>query len=172
MSEANQVAGKYRLVPVFGRVDEATAARVTEFWVSEGVLPGREIAEERVSQVVYLVENDDSELVGVTTAYIDKAPRLGQPFYFYRNYLRASDRVPGLAANCLAHTYRLVREQRPAGSPAGMMIVAENPKLDGPAAQRRISRLGFRHLGRNPKGQGCWLRMFDQTRSGNEAPKE
>ena len=52
-------------------------------------------------ELVYVMENAAGEIAGVSTAYAAVAPRLGQRFYFYRTFVRSTDRAPNLPQRML-----------------------------------------------------------------------
>ncbi len=85
---------------VRGRLDAASAAEVTAFWVDAGVLTVEE-AQARLPEVVCIARDDEGAIIDTATASAEPVPFLGgQLFWLYRGL--GSDATPAL----VAATYR------------------------------------------------------------------
>lgn len=156
-------ADSYRFEPVFPAPPVGIADQVVEFWLRERALPNAAAARQRVRQLVYVIYAPNGDIAGVSTAYTGQAPNLGGGFYFYRMFIRPTDRVPGMMRRVTEMTFGLLRDNTPAGGPLGVIVVAENPKLHRPAAERQLERAGWHKIGTDPRRQPVWLRRFDET---------
>jgi hypothetical protein len=151
----------YRIETVYGRLSRPLAAEIVRFWLQQGVIPGIEEARRRVSQVVDVIRNAQGEIVGLNSVY-PASYRVKQDIYlFYRLFIRAIDRKPGLARFATEHV-ALALKSRPEVRPGikGLIAVTENPKLTREAARRQLKRIGFEYDGRGPKGYDIWRMDF------------
>ncbi|HET6725035.1 MAG TPA: hypothetical protein VFH85_03405 [Gammaproteobacteria bacterium] len=156
---AKQFRG-YRLLQMHGMVTPKMRARVRTFWLREGALPDALTALRKTVQLLYVIENAAGEIVGVTAAFTAIAPRLGRRVYCYRTFVRPADRVPGLSQFALQASWKMLDASRPLGGPVGLVVAAENPKLERPGVRRKATALGWRYLGRNRRGQNMWIKPF------------
>lgn len=150
----------YWLLPVLNSITPELRERVCTFWLKEHALPSRAAAERRTSELVYVVENAVREIVGVSTAYVAVAPRLGKSFYFYRTFVRREDRTPRLWQYVLQATWALLYARTTHGTVFGVIAAAENPKFARPGTRREFQKLGWDYLGTNPRGQHTWIKPF------------
>lgn len=150
----------YRLSNVYGRLDAEAAAEVVGLWLAAGVLTETE-ARRRCEEVVFTIHDASNALVGVNTVYVADFATPGQPYYFYRTFIRDADRgVGGLPRAALRLALDYLRDHPRSPHPAGLIIVTENPKLMRPGAMAILTDLGFERLGRTPRGQDIWRILF------------
>ena len=150
-----------RLTNVYGRIRPEQADEVIRLWRSNGVVAPAEAAR-RCREVVFTIHNEAGDLIGVNTVYVADFRRLGTPYYFYRTFIRASDRgVSGLPELTLRLTCEFLRGHPHPQRPAGVIIETENPKLMRRAQSAKLARLGFRKLGTNQRGQDVLYHNFD-----------
>lgn len=153
--------GQYTLDFVYQRLQAEERNQVIKLWVSSGVLPLSE-AESRVDQVVMTIRNEKGELVGVNTAYIQDFQHAGNPYYFYRIFIREQDRGSSLRSKATELARRLLRDYRyDSPKPLGVVIVTENRKYERPGAVRLLQRQGWHYLGKGPRGFNVWYENFD-----------
>jgi len=71
---------------------------IVEAWAILGVVPEGQSSMDRAKQVVYLVRNTDSKIVGISTTYISFIPKLKNKLFVYRCLIFPKYRYPGLLA--------------------------------------------------------------------------
>ncbi len=154
----------YRLIPVFRSTTPEQRAEVVDFWLREGALKNRPIAEQRAFELAYLIRDRQRMLAGVSTAQLAPAPGPdGQPAYFLRTFIRPADRTPGLPQRVIRETWQLLKRRTPPDGPQGAYLVGENPKLKRPGMQEQLARRGWDYLGLNAKGLPVWGKPFSRS---------
>lgn len=160
----------YRLTNVYGRLGTEATEEVVRMWLKAGVLNEVE-ARRRCQEVVYTLHDPENSLVGVNTVYIADFITPGQPYYFYRTFIRDADRgVSGLPRTMLSLALAFLKLYPHPRRPAGLAIVTENPKLMRRGAMAILTALGLHRLGRNPRGNDVWYVNFDGSRFGSSLP--
>jgi hypothetical protein len=173
MEDATSFAcGDYRLTNVYRRVSPELAAEIVGLWAAAGAMPPAEAAR-RVDEVVFVVRDARGRLVGVNTVYVADFLRPGNPYYFYRAFIRASDRRSfGVQPVLARETPRfLANFAGESPRPKGMVIVAENAKIGRPGARRFLKRLGWHYLGKGPRAFDVFYRNFDGSLIAATPPK-
>ncbi len=152
----------YLLENVYLRATEAQRAEVMALWHNERAGRNSREAKRRSHQVVFLVRAGSGELAGVCTVGLVRVED-GRMFYAYRMFLRKRDRVPYLMAAVTVATRDFLRNfEHPEVQPAGMLIVAGNPKLMRPGVQKLFARHGLRFWGKTPWDEDVWAQEFDE----------
>jgi hypothetical protein len=154
--------GGYRLSNVYGRVSPALAEEIVVLWASAGAIQPAEAAR-RVKEVVFVVRDPDGVLVGVNTVYVMDFLRAGSPYYFYRAFVRESDRRSFGVQPALTRETRkfLAQYEGTMPRPKGIVIVAENVKVSRAGTRRMLERMGWHHLGKGPRGFDIFYQNFD-----------
>jgi hypothetical protein len=147
--------GEYRLENVYGDISPAVRDEIVAFWLAQRALLDEREARRRVAEVAFLVRNPGGEIVGLNTVY--KGAIRSVPVYFYRSFVRAGDRDPGLSRSLLRSATRYFATR---GDARGIAFVAENPKLTRRGAVASVQRLGFRLLGTDPAGRQVFVQEF------------
>lgn len=81
---------------VWTRVDSKLSGELVDFWMSRKLISTDTEARERSKQAVVLLRNKRGILIGVSTATKNYFKPVGAHFYFYRCFVDASFRIPGL----------------------------------------------------------------------------
>jgi len=150
----------YRIAAVYGTVDDATCGELARFWLAERAVPSEERARSRCGDVVLISRNPDGEIVGVSSVYRERFRGAGDVYWFYRMFIRAADRVPGMMRFMTALTRDHLRDLEAQDKPRGVIIVTENPKLMRRGTRRTLERIGFTYVGATAKGQDIWRSDF------------
>jgi hypothetical protein len=151
----------YRIETVYGRLSEALAAEIVNFWQQQRVLPSRDEARRRVVQVVDVIRNAAGEIVGLNSVYPGAYRSPQDNYYFYRLFIRQQDRKPGLGRAATRHAVEFLQTRpNPKMNIKGVIAVTENPKLTREGGRRLLQRLGFAYDGRGPKGFDIWKIEF------------
>ncbi len=163
--------GNYQLEFVYRITREEQRAEAVAFWLAQGALANRPVAERRAFELVCLVRRGDGALAGVSTAAVQTGAD-GRLYYAYRMFLRPEDRVPYLMWSVTDASRDGLRElELPGPRPAGMWIVTENRKLMRPGMRRSFQRHGYEYRGRTAHGLDRWLAPFSPPPPG-EGPGE
>jgi hypothetical protein len=152
----------HAITPVFGAVTEELQREVVAFWYEHGAIRNSLAARQRASQLLCVARNGAGELVGVTTAYLAGLPDREGRYFFCRMFIRPRSRLLHLA-NALARagvdTLRTHRH-REAGV-RGAALVAENPKFRLAGGRRFLANMGWRPIGKDPRGLDLWTIEFE-----------
>ncbi|HEX3537956.1 MAG TPA: hypothetical protein VHU15_14450 [Stellaceae bacterium] len=153
--------GRYRIDPVFGTITPQLRGELVQFWLDEGALPDANAAWARTDEVVCIARDPARAIASVNTVYLAPLQGPDDLHYFYRMFTRPQDRLLELTTGMV----RVCRESLEASRlrdprARGVVIVAENPKLQGPAGHRLLSSKGWVHLGKNPRGFDVWRKLF------------
>jgi GNAT superfamily N-acetyltransferase len=152
----------YRLRWTYGHACAARRAQLMAFWQAHGAVTDPYEAWRRTFEVACIAYDSAGQIAGVSSVYSAHYPVLGAPQWFYRSFIHPASRLNGLAQRMVSHTVAQLADAFAGepGAPVGVIIVTENPKLETPAGQRQLQRLGFVHLGVNETGQSVWQRCF------------
>lgn len=151
----------YRLEPVFQATSQEQRLEAVAFWLAQGAIAQRQEAERRAFELVYLVRRPDGNLAGMSSVARQVAAD-GRRFFVYRMFLRPEDRAPYLMRAVTNASRDLLRDaDAPEAKPAGMLIVAENPKLMRVGIRRWARRHGYQYRGQTPRGLDLWLAPFE-----------
>lgn len=154
--------GSYRLDNVYGQTTPSLSAEIVALWHENGVVEGVE-AQRRTAEVVLTIRDADNTLVGVNSVYVKDFIKAGNPYYFYRVFIRPRDRRSFGLARFAGKAARLfLKGYQPPGRPIpqGVIIVVENRKLARPGARRMLARQGWSPLGKGPRGFDVWCEHF------------
>ncbi len=153
----------YRLQNVYESLTPEQQRAVIEFWLDNGALTSREAAQQRSSEVCYLIsEQNSGKIVGVTTLYPD---RVGDPpdlCLLMRMFITPSDRRTWLAICAAAMTLVFASKHLSDRGYAGVVNVNENLKLARSGTSKRFEAAGYCLLGQW-RGQDVWFFDFKQT---------
>lgn len=158
--------GSYRLDNVYEQMHATLAEEIVELWQENRVVNGAE-ARRRTAEVVLTIRDTSGTLVGVNSVYIQDFIKGGNPYYFYRVFIRPEDRKSfGLRSFAGKTTREFLKSYVPTGhsKPQGVIIVVENRKLTRPGAHRMLTRQGWTPLGKGPRGFEVWCDNFDDSR--------
>lgn len=117
--------------------------------------------ERRANQVVYMVLNQQQQVVAVSTVFISKLPKDGQTYFFYRMFIQPSDRIYGMMKLLTLKTCTFLEREPQQDKPKGVIIFTENRKLMRPGLKRLFKRNGFEYLQKNPKKEDVWRWSFN-----------
>ena len=156
--------GRYRIDSVFGQMTPQLRGELVQFWLAENALPDANAAWARTDEVVCIARDPAGEIVSVNTVYLAPLQGAEDLHYFYRMFTRPRDRVLELTTAmsracraCLAASP--LRDKRA----HGVVIVAENPKLQTPAGHRLLSGRGWILVGKTERGLDVWKRPFAEA---------
>ena len=141
--------------------------RLVDMWLSEGVITSDE-AERRVREVVCALLDGTDRVLGVTTAYPGRIPKIEKPVWFLRMFIRKSIRGASGLKNRNAVQWEMFQktcvhlQETNQKSHLGVVMVTENRKLWSERWQKRLGEKGWELLGRDPRGNIIYLLKFPE----------
>ncbi len=146
---------------VFAGVAPELRVRLIRFWLDNGAIRDPFEAWRRTFEVTCVAVDGAEEIVAVSSVYAGRLEDGGEPYWFYRTFVRPDCRVTGLSPRVLQQTLAgLAGYVEEPGSPRGVIIIADNAKLERQGALRLIRRQGFEYLGSAPLGNSIWRHHF------------
>ncbi|WP_066960218.1 hypothetical protein [Microbulbifer sp. Q7] len=167
----------YALFDVYRKLAPADLTDVVDFWRRNDALPkGLSEAEAlgRAAQVAVVVVRD-GRIAALASVYVARAPRDGQPYYFYRKFVEPGHRIYLMWREMLAQTYTILKAWKPLHlprKPMGIIVVPENRKLTRKSVLRAGNKIGFYTIGYLPNGDPVYGRKFDESVTENLAAPE
>jgi hypothetical protein len=152
---------RYRILP-FDQADAVAAEDVIAFWEREGAVGGEE-ANRRVHEVHLIVTERDQEVVGVSSAYLQRNPQLRMDLWYYRAYVGREHRMSDLAGLLAIQGRDLLKGRFSRGEDtraAGIVYEVENDGL------KRYFNLAlwlpteFTFIGENQRGDHVRVHYF------------
>jgi hypothetical protein len=162
VSQPSYDYNKYKLTYVLGAITPEQKQRVIDFWRRNNALGNPQEANRRVNQVVMMSENEDNEVVGVTTVYPQPFIVNMRPFLYYRMFIQPSDRVFGMMEYMTQLTHQSLKDADIPNKPDGMVVVTENTKLMRKGMKRMLRRSNLEYIGVNNNNQDVWYWGFDK----------
>lgn len=143
----------------------ALRSHLIAFWLENGALADPLEAWRRTFEVACVAIDEGGRIAGVSSVHSADFGGNGASYWFYRTFIRPDCRTIGLAPRMFACTHEqlaLAYADEPQ-APVGMMLIADNPKLESPAGIRLSQRAGLMHLGYTDSGQSIWHRLFNES---------
>ncbi len=163
---------KIKLQRVWQSLTEALTQEIVEFWLAQGAVRDREVALQRVTQVVFVARSESGELVAVNTAYQRHHEQLDLSFYYVRAFVAEPARRSQLAVVMLRRLQSFFDElfQMGALSPAvGLFLEVENPVIKKFRNEAIWPTTKFVYVGQNARGDHQRVYYFDDARIGSDA---
>jgi hypothetical protein len=156
--------GQYRIDPVFGSITPQLRGELVQFWLDEGALPDANAAWARTDEVVCIARDPAEAIASVNTVYLAALQGPDDLHYYYRMFARPQDRLLELATG-MVRACREFLAASPLRDPRarGVLIVAENPKLQSPAGRRLLAGRGWSLVGKTARGFDLWRKPFPET---------
>jgi len=159
----------YHLKKVYGTLDKNKREKrqLIEFWTSLGVL-SKEEAERRTNEALFLLLDEEQNIVGVNTAYPDTLIFPDNRYYFYRTLIHPKHRYSyRIVISMFNRAFELLKEQKDP-SAKGLAVSIENPKLARilsrarfhPVAAKRLLAQKFHYAGKDTHAHDLWYRNF------------
>ena len=160
MREADYVYHNYRLFVVYQRSTPEVRREIIRLWQRHNVVRDQREADLRSHQAVIIIRNEQNDLIGLSTIYTGEFLQRGNLYYFYRMFIQPEDRIPGMMWEVTTRTFEVLQAHPVPGKPPGIIIVTENPKLMRPGMKRSFERHGWTYLGRGPRNNDLWSKLF------------
>ena len=159
--------GVYKFKNVWKNSSPEIQQRIIEFWKSLNALPAETKPEDRVKQVVFIIEDSSKNIVGICTAYPSPVTSLGFNMYYFRCLVQPDHRQYHLAAELLLRTRKFLNEvTNPNDGDAckGVIVESENPIINQAKNEAIWPYSGMIYIGKNKKGSPVRIHYFDDAR--------
>jgi hypothetical protein len=126
---------------MFERLPQVLKHEIAELWKREGALVEEKKIEERLNQVVFIIQDYETGLVaGVSTAEKKKVKALNNNYFFeFRCFIAEAFRVAGLDVKLSRETFDFLESigSQDTDKPIGIVTVLENEELKQQPVWRR-----------------------------------
>jgi hypothetical protein len=160
----DEVCGPYRVQRVYGQASALVRQEIIAFWRRNQALPAGDDGQRRSAEVFYVARNAADQIVGISSVYVADFRAPGNPHYFYRTFIQPSERHTHLARYMWRRTSEVLEAEYVPGSPRGLVMVIENPRLVRPLVQRRFRAAGFSPVGTDHRGNMVLLKRLAPDR--------
>lgn len=159
-----QLADGYDLLPFDGQ-DDVGPQDVMAFWEREGVLTPQE-RQERVHELLLVARHEDGAIAGVSTAYLDRVPRLGVTLWHLRALVGREHRNSAIGYWLGVRSREVLSERWSDGSDTrapGLLFELENTDVARAFPMAVWPTMQFTFVGRNAAGQDLRLHWFPRA---------
>ena len=155
----------YQIEFVYQKLRDDLKKKIIEFWIAEGALKEAQ-AQKRIEQVALVAQNEEGEIIGVSTIFKQFHPPVGLYFWFFRAFVGTKYRRSGIVLDFLKASQKELGIRFNQGYESdvlGILIKIQNPDLMKGLYQAVLPRTGFVFIG---KEEGCHVRIsyFDNAR--------
>ena len=164
----------YRLQTVWPAPTVAVRDEVVNFWLAEGALPDRLLAEARAPELLVVAQTPKGQVAGVSTAVRTFVPQLGFECFFYRTFVGQAHRTRGLRSTELVHkiglhSFQCLNERFRQGYDPGVLgLYAEIENTSLMRVRNELvwqdSGMNAVYIGRTPDGRHIRVWYFDGAR--------
>ena len=162
-----RIPSGYRLESVWGDKSRVLAEQIVSFWLEHKALPSRGHALARLSQAVYLVRDESSRIVALSTAYQKEHPRFGLTFFYFRCFVAPDHRRAGLARVLVVEVTRLLERRHAEGHDphvVGVFVELQNQDVQRTMNQTVWPYVPMVYVGRGQGGVHERVYYFPGTR--------
>jgi hypothetical protein len=156
---------RFEIMPL-AEADSVTADDVLALWSSEGVVAD-EVARRRIDQVQLVAVAEGSQVVGVSSAFLEQKPRLRTDLWNYRTFVASGYRHSSLAAQLLLGNLELLERRFVSGEDTraqGILMELENEDLMRGLNIAVWPASGCTFVGENTRGSDIRVRWFEGAR--------
>lgn len=156
---------RFRIEPL-AESESVTPDDVLALWTREGVVADA-AARRRIDQVQLVAVADDSELVGVSSAFIEQKPRLRMDLWNYRTFVASGYRHSSVAARLLFGNLELLERRFVSGEDTraqGILFELENEDVMRGLNAAVWPQTGYTFIGENTRGSHVRIRWFEGAR--------
>ena len=159
--------GVYKFQNVWGNASSGKQERIIEFWKSLNALPRVAKPEDRVKQVVFVIEDTNNNIAGICTVYSSPVPSLGFNMYHFRCLVHPDYRKDHLGTELLLRTIKFLNEEtNPNDGDAcrGVIVESENPIINQTKNEAIWPHSRMIYIGKNKQGSPIRIHYFDEAR--------
>lgn len=148
--------------------EPAVKEAVMKLWLSNFPAMPQHIFQERLDQLVFVVRNQNGNVVGVSTAYKVYIKHLKNYMYSFRCFLDPLHRIPGLTTKLIVSTRDLLEEIYQTDGPEnerciGMITLVENERILKYRKEAIWPGSGMVYIGNSPKGNHLRAYYFNKA---------
>jgi hypothetical protein len=161
-SESDTALQQGYRIDLFAEQDAVGVDDVTALWGHEGVV-GAEEANRRVHQVLLVATHESGELVGVSSAYLQRNPQLRMDLWYYRAFVAKPHRQSNVAVNLATMGRDHLEGRFVSGADtraAGALYEVENPGLKSYFNLALWLPTRFTFIGENERGDHVRVHYF------------
>jgi hypothetical protein len=150
---------------VWKKDDRALHEEVVAIWKKFSTLNDEKM-DERTSQLVYVVRNEENKIIGISTAFKAYIKQLKSHFYVYRCLITPGYGIPGMDAKLTVMSrdfLESIHEQDQPDKAIGLITLIHNPKLK----ERNLAiwpASGFAYIGNSKEGKHIRVYYFKGAR--------
>ena len=148
------------------RAPRCTGEDVIALWEHEGVLPGP-LARQRLQQVQLVAIAGESEVAGVSTAYLEHSPELHMDFWYYRTFVGSAHRHTNVARHLISTNRDLLESSFVSGEDTrakGMIFELEHEGMRRHLNTALWAHSRFVFIGQNQRGWHVRVYYFPGAR--------
>lgn len=156
-------SGQIAFLWAYGAMTPGIRGALQRFWMENGAIADDSEAWRRSFEVGCIAVDQDFNIVGVSSFFMDRLTPSGAMYWMYRTFVGKAHRRSRIAMDLfsasfdqLAHYYRTEK-----GAPAGVAAIIENAALELPGSIGHMQNLGLQRLGTDQHGRSVWHRPFD-----------
>lgn len=156
------------ILPAWQEQNAKFEADAIDFWQHHEILSAGGDGSERASQLAAVAYDGDS-LVGVTTAFIDLYPPLGEKLSFYRLLIHPDRRGEDIMVPMVMATFHAIQawsKEHPEAEVSGFGSVRQSTHLSANFKSPYARTTGAVLIGYAPNGGQVRVRWFDHFRPG------
>jgi hypothetical protein len=159
------IDNRFEIVPL-AESESVSADDVLALWSREGVVADQ-VARRRIEQVQLVAVTEDSDVVGVSSVFLEQKPRLRVNLWNYRTFVAAGYRHSSLAAQLLFGNLELLERRFVSGEDTraqGLLFELENEDVMRGLNVAVWPRTGYTFIGENTRGSHVRVRWFEGAR--------
>ncbi len=159
--------GDYKFQNVWNNTSLENQESIIEFWKSLNALPRETEPEDRIRQVVFLIKDTTSKIVGICTAYPSPVESLGFSMYYFRCLVHPDHRQNRLATELLLRTRIFLNEVTNPNYPSackGVIVESENTIINQTRDEVIWPKSGMIYVGKSKRGLPIRIGYFDGAR--------
>lgn len=157
----------YKVYNIYKNASLQQKEAVIKLWEESKALPSGADASQRAAEVVMVITHNN-EVAGVSTVSLQKLSSIGinergeEFFYFYRMFIRQQDRTPMLMAEVSKLTREFLEEYKTSESPAGIVHLLTNKKLERPGITKLFQERGYDITHKTRNGTPAYIKYFSK----------
>ena len=152
-----------RYIPVWEAVDDLLQEQIIAYWTASGIRIRPQFLQQRIQQVALIIQDEEDNIVGLSSASTYWVPRLHGNFYVYRASLGKSIRLTSALAELTQQSFAYFNaryDSTDPQAPIGLYANFENAYLNLTRAAV-IEHSGMMFVGYNHLDQQERVRYFD-----------
>lgn len=135
---------------------------IRQIWLKYNLIPSVDRADERLNQVLYVVQNKDNNIIGISTVYPVYVKPLRNHFFTYRCMLVPGHGVQGLLTALTLESFKFLESVYEEETPRCIGIIAEieNKKIEKRHREAVYPKTKLTLIGYSKKGNEIRVYYF------------